>query len=318
MRGEGIVIDQPSVVALTADRRPKIHCVGDEAQRLLGHTAGRIRAVRSMMNGAVADVVAAAALIKAALKQAGLSGPTKRGATLVVAAPAGSTTVEREALQDVAITAGARRVYLFEQPLAAAIGAGLPVSEAEPQLIAVIGAGVSEVAVLAEGSIVESTTVRIGGDHLNQALVAEILRNHSVLIDEATADRLKRSIGSAVPPTEGTGESATVRGFDVAEQKPGEVTVSQAEIAACLSVPIAALVDALLLTLARVRRDQATQLFDTGLVLAGGGALLTGLDQALYAATGLPIALAETPALAVVRGIGIVIEETPDLRVLAS
>ncbi|MCB9947917.1 MAG: rod shape-determining protein [Rhodospirillaceae bacterium] len=317
VRGEGVTVDQPTMVGLTAERRPKVHSVGDEAQRLLGSPGGRVRAVRPVVNGAVADVVAAAAQIKSVMRQIGVGGLFQRSVRLVMPAPAGSTAVERESLQDAAISAGARRVYLFEQPLAAAIGAGLPVVEETPQLIAVLGAGVSEIAVLAEGAIIESTTVRVGGDHMNQALIAEILRNHSVLIDEPTADRLKRSIGVARMPQDGDGESATVRGFDVADQKPGEVTVNQREIADCLAAPISALVDALLLTLARVGREQATALVDGGLVLAGGGALLKGLDQALYAATGLPIALAETPALAVIRGVGIVIEETPDLRLLA-
>lgn len=313
---EGVVLDQPSVVALGSGRRPRVEAYGDAAQRLLpGRPGASVRPLRVVEAGAVADIGAAAAFLKAILRETGHRRGFARGPALVMAAPAGSSAVDRDALQSAAIGAGASEVHLFEQPLAAAIGAGLEVAEQQARLVAVVGAGTSEVAVMADGTIIDSQSIATGGDDLNRAIVACVLRAHSVLIDEAAADRLKRALGVARAADAGD-ETLTVAGVDAARQTPTEVTVAQRDIARALNALVSALADALLLPLARVGPDRAAEVMEGGLTLTGGGALLNGLSDLLQSATGMPVVVAEAPGLSVIRGLGLVVEETPDLRLL--
>ncbi len=311
---DGVVFDQPSVVALSGGRRPRVEAFGDTAQRWLSPGAA-VPAQRVMAEGAVTDVGAAAAFLKAMLREIGQARGFGRGPAVVLSAPAGSSAVDREALQSAALAAGVSEVHLFEQPLAAAIGAGLEVAEEKARLVAVVGAGTTEIAVMADGTIIDSQSLRAGGDDLNRAIAAAVLRAHSVLIDERAADRLKRTLGVARVADAGQ-ETQPVAGRDVARQAPTEVTVSQQDLARALSLPVAAVADALLMPLARIGPARAAEVMDSGLTLTGGGALLNGLDEMLQAATGLPVVIADTPALSVIRGLGLVVEETPDLALL--
>jgi rod shape-determining protein MreB len=227
---------------------------------------------------------------------------------IIVCVPSGSTAVERRAIQESALSAGARRVYLIEEPMAAAIGAGLPVSEPTGSMVVDIGGGTTEVAVLSLGGIVYSRSVRVGGDKMDEAIIAYIRRHQNLLIGEASSERIKKEIGSAAPPTDGNGITLDIKGRDLLNGVPKEITITQRHISEALAEPVGAIVEAVKVALEATPPELAADIVDKGIVLTGGGSLLAGLDQVLREETGLPVSIADDPLSCVALGTGRVLE----------
>lgn len=309
VRGRGVVLSEPSVVAIAESRGKKqVIAVGNEAKQMLGKTPGQIQAIRPLRDGVIADFDVAEEMIRRfiakALERRGISRPM-----IVICVPSGSTAVERRAIQEAAENSHARKVYLIEEPMAAAIGAGLPVHEASGSMVVDIGGGTTEVAVMSLGGIVYSLSVRVGGDKMDEAIVSYIRRNHNLLIGESTAEKIKKNIGAAIPPTKGDGEIIPVKGRDLMYGVPKEIKITERQIAEALSVPISQIVDAVKETLEHTDPELASDIVDKGIVLTGGGAKLKRLDEVLRKATGLPVSVAENPLQCVVLGTGRTIEE---------
>jgi rod shape-determining protein MreB len=309
VRGRGIVLNEPSVVAITNRRGKKmVHAVGDEAKLMLGRTPGNIDAIRPLRDGVIADFEVAEEMIKHFFRKVH-NRRSFASPQVVVCVPSGSTAVERRAIQESAESAGARRVYLIEEPMAAAIGAGLPVTEPTGSMIVDIGGGTTEVAVLSLGGIVYSRSVRVGGDKMDEAIVAYIRRTHNLLIGEATSERVKHAIGSACPPEDGTGAHVTIKGRDLMNGVPKEITITQKQIAESLSEPVGAIVESVKVALEHTAPELAADIVDKGIVLTGGGALLGNLDYVLRNSTGLPVSIADEPLSCVALGTGRVLED---------
>ena len=309
VKGRGIVLAEPSVVALAEVRgRKQVLAVGEEAKQMLGRTPGNIAAIRPLRDGVIADFEVAEEMIKHFIRKAhhrrGLASPT-----IIVCVPSGSTAVERRAIQESAESAGARRVKLIEEPMAAAIGAGLPVTEPSGSMVVDIGGGTTEVAVISLGGIVFARSVRVGGDKMDEAIISYIRRTHNLLIGEASAERIKLDIGAACPPDEGEGPLREVRGRDLMNGVPREVLVSQWQIAESMADPVGQIIDAVKTALENTPPELAADIVDRGIVLTGGGALLYRLDQVLRDATGLPVVVAEDPLQCVALGTGRALEE---------
>jgi rod shape-determining protein MreB len=233
---------------------------------------------------------------------------------IVVCVPSGSTAVERRAIQESAESAGARRVYLIEEPMAAAIGAGLPVTEPTGSMVVDIGGGTTEVAVLALGGIVYSRSVRVGGDKMDEAIIAYIRRNHNLLVGESSAERIKEEIGSACPPEDGDGPTMEIKGRDLMQGVPRELTISQRQVAESLAEPVGAIIETVKVALEHTAPELAADIVDKGIVLTGGGALLGNMDYVLRHATGLPVSIADDPLSCVVMGTGRAIEEMKSMK----
>ncbi|MDP6603670.1 MAG: rod shape-determining protein, partial [Rhodospirillales bacterium] len=233
---------------------------------------------------------------------------------VIVCVPSGSTAVERRAIQESAESAGARRVFLIEEPMAAAIGAGLPVTEPTGSMVVDIGGGTTEVAVLSLGGIVFSRSVRIGGDKMDEAIIAYIRRNHTLLVGESSAERIKEEIGSAYPPEDGDGATMEIRGRDLMNGVPKELILSEREIAESMAEPIGAIIESVKVALEHTAPELAADMVDKGIVLTGGGALLGNMDYVLRHATGLPVSLADDPLSCVVLGTGRALEEMKTLK----
>src|SRR6202795_3008938 len=310
VKGRGIVLNEPSVVAI-AEVKGKKHvlAVGDEAKMMLGRTPGNISAIRPLRDGVIADFEVAEEMIKHFIRKVhnrrGWASPL-----IIVCVPSGSTAVERRAIQESAESAGARRVQLIEEPMAAAIGAGLPVTEPSGSMVVDIGGGTTEVAVISLGGIVYSRGGRVGGDKMDEAIISYIRRNHNLLIGESSAERIKMDIGAAAmfdPRDEGTYRE--VRGRDLMNGVPREILVSQREIAESLAEPVSAIIEAVKVALENTPPELAADIVDKGIVLTGGGALLYRLDQVLRDATGLAVVIAENPLQCVALGTGRALEE---------
>lgn len=306
--GRGIVLNAPSVVAIM-NRGGKKHvlAVGDEAKMMLGRTPGNIEAIRPMRDGVIADFEIAEEMIKHFIRKVH-NRRSFANPKIIVCVPSGSTAVERRAIQDSALSAGARKVHLIEEPMAAAIGAGLPVTEPTGSMVVDIGGGTTEVAVLSLGGIVYARSVRVGGDKMDDAIVAYIRRNHNLLIGEATAERIKKEIGSACPPPDGSGKTMEIKGRDLMNGVPREITVSQRQIAEALAEPVGAIVEAVKVALEATPPELAADIVDKGIVLTGGGALLGALDEVLRDETGLPVSIADEPLSCVALGTGKALE----------
>jgi len=309
VRGRGVVLSEPSVVAIAESRGKKqVIAVGNEAKQMLGKTPGQIQAIRPLRDGVIADFDVAEEMIRRfiakALERRGISRPM-----IVICVPSGSTAVERRAIQEAAENSHARKVYLIEEPMAAAIGAGLPVHEASGSMVVDIGGGTTEVAVMSLGGIVYSLSVRVGGDKMDEAIVSYIRRNHNLLIGESTAEKIKKNIGAAIVPTKGDGEVIPVKGRDLMYGVPKEIKITERQIAEALSAPISQIIDAVKETLEHTDPELASDIVDKGIVLTGGGAKLKRLDEVLRKATGLPVSVAENPLQCVVLGTGRTIEE---------
>jgi rod shape-determining protein MreB len=320
VKGRGIVLAEPSVVAIAEVRGKKqVVAVGEEAKQMLGRTPGYITASRPLRDGVIADFEVAEEMIKHFIRKVhnrrGFASPL-----IIVCVPSGSTAVERRAIQESAESAGARKVALIEEPMAAAIGAGLPVTEPSGSMVVDIGGGTTEVAVLSLGGIVYSRSVRVGGDKMDEAIISYIRRNHNLLIGESSAERLKMDIGAASQTDEsGDGPLREVRGRDLMNGVPREVLVSQNQVAESLAEPVGAIVESVKVALENTPPELAADIVDRGIVLTGGGALLNRLDQVLRDATGLAVVVAENPLQCVALGTGRALEERKRLsNVLSS
>jgi rod shape-determining protein MreB and related proteins len=310
VRGRGIVLAEPSVVAIAEVRgKKKVVAVGEEAKMMLGRTPGYITASRPLRDGVIADFEVAEEMIKHFIRKV---HNRRRFASplIIVCVPSGSTAVERRAIQESAESAGARRVRLIEEPMAAAIGAGLPVTEPSGSMVVDIGGGTTEVAIISLGGIVYSRSVRVGGDKMDEAIISYMRRHHNLLIGESSAERIKMEIGAAAWYQDGDeGPFREVRGRDLMNGVPREVLVSQREIAESLSEPVSAIVEAVKVALENTPPELAADIVDKGIVMTGGGALLHRLDQVLRDATGLAVAIAENPLQCVALGTGRALEE---------
>ena len=310
VKGRGIVLAEPSVVAIADVRGKKqVVAVGEEAKLMLGRTPGYITASRPLRDGVIADFEVAEEMIKHFIRKVhnrrGFASPL-----IIVCVPSGSTAVERRAIQESAESAGARRVALIEEPMAAAIGAGLPVTEPTGSMVVDIGGGTTEVAVISLGGIVYSRSVRVGGDKMDEAIISYMRRNHNLLIGEPSAERIKMDIGAAGQSDDGDpGPLREVRGRDLMNGVPREVLVSQRQIAESLAEPVSAIVEAVKMALENTPPELAADIVDKGIVLTGGGALLYRLDQVLRDATGLAVVVAENPLQCVALGTGRALEE---------
>ncbi len=316
VKGRGIVLNEPSVVAI-AQSKGKRHvlAVGDEAKLMLGRTPGNIQAIRPMRDGVIADFEVAEEMIKHFIRKV----HNRRSFTnpqIIICVPSGSTAVERRAIQESAESAGARRVFLIEEPMAAAIGAGLPVTEPTGSMVVDIGGGTTEVAVLSLGGIVYSRSVRVGGDKLDEAIINYIRRYHNLLIGESTAERIKKEIGSACPPEDGEGRTSEIKGRDLMNGVPKEIVITERQVAESLAEPVSAILEAVKVALENTAPELAADIVDKGIVLTGGGALLRNLDLVLRHATGLPVSVAEDPLSCVALGTGRALEEMKTLKSL--
>ena len=304
VRGRGIVLNEPSVVAIKEEKGRKIVlAVGNEAKQMLGRTPGNIQAIRPLKDGVIADFDYAEQMIKYFICKVH-NRRTFVTPTIVICVPFGSTAVERRAIEDSASQAGAHKVYLIEEPMAAAIGAGLPVTEPAGSMVVDIGGGTTEVAVLSLEGIVYARSISVGGDKMDSAIVNYIRRNMNLLVGERSAERIKKEIGSACPPEDGDGRSVEIRGRDLVNGVPKEITITERQVAESLIEPVSDIVEAVKVALENTAPELAADIVDKGIVLTGGGALLTNLDKVLRKATGLPVTIAEDPLACVAKGCG--------------
>jgi len=314
VKGRGIVLNEPSVVAIATVRGKKqVLAVGDEAKQMLGRTPGNIQAIRPLRDGVIADFEVSEEMIKHFIRKVH-NRRSFASPQVIVCVPSGSTAVERRAIQESAESAGARRVFLIEEPMAAAIGANLPVTEPTGSMVVDIGGGTTEVAVLSLGGIVYSRSVRVGGDKMDEAIIAYIRRNHNLLVGEGSAERIKKDIGSAYPPEDGVGRTMQIKGRDLMNGVPKEIIIDQSQIADSLAEPVSQIVEAVKVALEQTPPELAADIVDKGIVLTGGGALLGNLDYVLRHATGLPVMIADDPLSCVALGTGRCLEEMKVLR----
>ena len=314
VKGQGIVLNEPSVVAVAESRgKSQLLAVGEAAKMMIGRTPGNIRATRPLSEGVIADFDIAELMIKHFIRKAYKRRSFARP-QVIISISFGATPVERRAIQEAAIAAGARRVFLIEEPMAAAIGAGLPVTEPTGSMVVDIGGGTTEVAVLSLGGIVYGRSVRAGGFLLDESISLYMRRIHNLLIGEATAERIKIEIGAACPPEDGEGRLMGVKGRDVVTGIPREVAISELQIAESLAEPVGTIIEAVKLALEQTPPELAADIVDKGIVLTGGGALLGNLDFVLRQATGLAVSIADEPLSCVVLGTGRCLEEMKTLK----
>jgi rod shape-determining protein MreB len=314
VKGRGIVLNEPSVVAIVEVKGKKqVLAVGEEAKQMLGRTPGNIRAIRPLRDGVIADFEVAEEMIKYFIRKVH-NRRSFASPLVIICVPSGSTAVERRAIQESAESAGARRVFLIEEPMAAAIGAGLPVTEPTGSMVVDIGGGTTEVAVLSLGGIVYARSVRVGGDKMDEAIIGYIRRNHNLLVGESSAARVKEKIGSACPPEEGDGATMEIKGRDLMNGVPKELIISERQVAESLADPVGAIIETVKVALEHTAPELAADIVDKGIVLTGGGALLGNLDFVLRHATGLPVSLADDPLSCVVLGTGRALEEMKRLK----
>ena len=316
MRGKGIVLNEPSVVAIRQEGGPNgkttIHAVGHTAKQMLGRVPGNINAIRPMKDGVIADFTVTEQMLKQFIRMASPSRLFAPSPRIIICVPCGSTQVERRAIKESALAAGASEVYLIEEPMAAASGAGLPVNEAAGSLVVDIGGGTTEVGLISLGGMVYAGSVRVGGDKFDQAIINYIRRNFGMLIGEPTAEMIKKKIGSAFPGSEVM--EIEVKGRNIAEGVPRTFTVHSNEILEALSEPLNQIVVAVKNALEKTPPELGADIAEHGLMLTGGGALLRDLDQLLKEETGLPVHVAEEPLNCVVKGCGIALENMDKLR----
>jgi len=308
MKGKGIVLNEPSVVALrTSGGRKTVYAVGTEAKMMLGRTPGHMEAIRPMRDGVIADFEVAEEMIKYFIKKvhnrSGFVNPK-----VIVCVPSGATAVERRAINDSCLNASARRVGLMYEPMAAAIGAGLPIHEPTGSMVVDIGGGTTEVAVLSLSGIVYSRSVRVGGDKMDEAIISYMRRHHNLLIGETTAERIKKEIGSARQPEDGVGLSIDVKGRDLMQGVPREVRVTEKQACDAIAEPVSQIIEAVKVALEATPPELAADIADKGIMLTGGGALLRGLDLEIRDHSGLPVVVAEEALNCVALGCGKVLE----------
>ncbi|MES2564081.1 MAG: rod shape-determining protein [Pseudomonadota bacterium] len=318
LRGKGIVLDEPSVVAIRQEGGPNgkkvIQEVGIAAKQMLGRTPGNITAIRPMKDGVIADFTVTEQMLKHFIRKVHSNRLFKPSPRIIICVPCGSTQVERRAIRESAIGAGASRVYLIEEPMAAAIGADLPVGEATGSMVVDVGGGTTEVGVIALGGLVYKGSVRVGGDKFDEAIINYIRRNYGMLIGETTAEQIKKEIGSAFPGSEV--REKEVKGRNLAEGIPRSFTISSNEILEALTDPLNSIVSAVKSALEQTPPELAADIAEKGMVLTGGGALLRDIDRLLMEETGLPVVIAEDPLTCVVRGSGKALEKMERLATI--
>ncbi|MCL1825127.1 MAG: rod shape-determining protein [Proteobacteria bacterium] len=315
VRGKGVVLDEPSVVAIRVEGGPNskrvIQAVGQEAKQMLGKTPKNIEAIRPMKDGVIADFEVTEQMIKQFIKRVHDSKLLSPSPRIIICVPCGSTQVERRAIRDAALAAGASQVYLIEEPMAAAIGSGLPVSDALGSMVVDIGGGTTEVGVISLGGMVYRGSVRVGGDKFDESIVNYIRRNYGMLIGDTTAENIKKEIGSAFPGSEV--RELEVKGRNLAEGIPRSFTISSNEILEALTEPINQIVSSVKIALEETPPELGADIAERGLVLTGGGALLRDLDRLLMEETGLPVIVAEEPLTCVARGCGMALDRMDKL-----
>jgi rod shape-determining protein MreB len=315
LKDHGIVLREPSVVAVQQGSPNKVLAVGDEAKRMLGRTPGNIVAIRPLKDGVIADFEVTEAMLRHFISKVHNRRRMVRP-RVVIAVPSGITEVEKRAVKESASHAGAREVYLIEEPMAAAIGVGLPVQDAAGNMIVDIGGGTTEVAVISLSGIVFSRSVRVAGDELDESIAQYLKRAYNLMVGERTAEELKIKLGSAYPLEKET--TMEVKGRDMVAGLPKTITISSQEVREAMSEPISTIVDSVRITLERCPPELSADLVDRGFVLAGGGALLRGLDRLLAEETGLPVHVAEDPLSAVAEGTGKALTEMKFLRAVSA
>jgi rod shape-determining protein MreB len=314
VRDQGIVLNEPSVVAISvAGGKKHVLAVGNEAKQMLGRTPGNIVAIRPLRDGVIADFEVTEAMIKHFIRKVH-NRRSFVSPKMVICVPSGSTAVEQRAIVESAESAGASEVYLIEEPMAAAIGAGLPVTEPSGSMIVDIGGGTTEVAVISLGGIVYAKSARVGGDKMDEAIIAYIRRVHNLLVGETTAERIKKDIGSACPPGDGEGRYLEIKGRDLMNGVPKEIVVTERQVAESLAEPVGHIIEAVKVALEHTPPELASDIVDKGIVMTGGGALLSNLDLVLRHATGLPVTIADDPLSCVALGTGHALEEMSTLK----
>ncbi len=314
IKGRGIVLNEPSVVAYhIKDGRKQVLAVGEDAKMMLGRTPGSIQAIRPMREGVIADFDVAEEMIKQFIRKVHRRGSFSKP-KIIVCVPHGATPVEKRAIRQSVMSAGARKAGLIAEPIAAAIGAGMPITDPTGSMVVDIGGGTTEVAVLSLGDIVYARSVRVGGDRMDEAIVGYLRRQQNLLIGEATAERIKTTIGTSRMPDDGRGAVMQIRGRDLVNGVPKEIEISQAQVAEALYDPVQAICEAVMTALETTPPDLAADIVDRGVMLTGGGALLGELDLALREQTGLAVSIADEPLNCVALGTGKALEYEKQLR----
>jgi rod shape-determining protein MreB len=310
--GEGIVISEPSVVAMETgnDGIRRVRAIGDDAKLMMGKTPGNVETIRPLRNGVIADIDVAEAMIKHFIRKAH-GGPSRfsRGPEVVICIPSGATPVERRAIRQAVENAGADRVSLLEEPMAAAIGAGLPVTEPIGSMVVDIGGGTTEVGVISLQGLAYCCASRGGGDRMDEAIISYVRRNYNLMIGEGTAERVKLEIGTATAPADGVGLETYVRGRDVARGIPREIMLNQAQVAEALAEPVNRIVAVVRAALENTQPEIAADVLDEGVTMTGGGSLLRDISMVLADETGLPVRVADDPLTCVARGAGRSLED---------
>ena len=306
LKGQGVVLNEPSVVAIAENMGKKtVLAVGDEAKTMLGRTPGNISAIRPLRDGVIADFIVTEEMIKHFIKKVH-KNRTFANPRILICVPTGSTPVERKAIQDSALAAGARRVQLIEEPIAAAIGAGLPISEATGSMVVDIGGGTTEIAVMSLGGLVYSKSLRIAGDAMDTALVNYMRKEYNLMIGDSTAEKIKKEIGTAIPSNSNT---YAVKGRDLRSGTPKEVNITEEDTAEALNDILKEMVDGIKAALENTPPELSADLVDMGLTLTGGGALLKNIDKRFSKETGLPVFIADDPLACVAIGTGKALEQ---------
>lgn len=308
VKGKGIILNEPSVVAYhVRDGKKQVLAVGEDAKLMLGRTPGSIEAIRPMRDGVIADFDVAEEMIKHFMRKVYKRGNWARP-KVIVCVPYGATPVEKRAIRESVLSAGARKAGLISEPIAAAIGAGMPITDPTGNMVVDIGGGTTEVAVLSLGDIVYARSVRTGGDRMDEAIISYLRRQHNILVGESTAEKIKTAIGTARMPDDGRGQSMEIRGRDLLNGVPKETEITQAQVAEALAEPVQQICEAVMTALEQTPPDLAADIVDRGVMLTGGGALLGDLDLALREQTGLAISVADESLNCVALGTGKALE----------
>jgi len=314
VKGRGIVLNEPSVVSISYHKgKRQVLAVGEEAKLMLGRTPGNIQAIRPLRDGVIADFEVAEEMIKHFIRKVhnrrGFAAPQ-----IIICVPSGSTAVERRAIEESAERAGGRRVYVIEEPMAAAIGAGLPVTEPTGSMVVDIGGGTTEVGVLSLGGIVYARSVRVGGDKMDESIINYIRKHHNLLIGESTAERIKKEIGSAILTPESDSISMSIKGRSLVNGIPLEIQITQRQVVESLTEVVSAIADGVKTALENTAPELSADIVDRGIVMTGGGSMLKNLNKVVADATGVPVFLAENPLYCVVYGTGYVLEHMEKYR----
>ena len=316
VKGKGILLNEPSVVAIAdtpEETKKEVLAVGMEAKTMIGKTPGSIRAIRPLRDGVISDFEIAEEMIKHFIRKVH-NRRSFISPIIVICVPSGATPVERRAIQESAEAAGARRAYLIEEPVAAAIGAGLPITEPRASMVVDIGGGTTEVAILSLGGIVYANSVRVGGDKIDRAIVEFIKDKHNLLLGEASAETLKKEHGSAIPTRSMNGQHFHIKGRSLTDGIPKQIKIDKIQLCEGMNKPLGTIIECIKTALENTDPELAADIVDTGIVITGGGALLQNLDSHIKKATGLPVSLAEDPLNSVVLGCGKCLDNIDKLK----